>query len=148
MASIETSVKPAARKRRFTLHPDTVQQLVILGVLLLIMLILSLLSEKFGTPVNLSNVLRQTSPTIIAACAATLIMISGGLDISVGGVLALSGVMAAKLATQQVPLPLAILLGVVSGMFIGMCNGFLIVKLKITPVIATLGTMSIARGIA
>jgi ribose/xylose/arabinose/galactoside ABC-type transport system permease subunit len=75
-------------------------------------------------------------------------MISGGLDISVGGVLALTGVVAAKLAVMGYPLGLAILIGVLCGGLIGVINGFLIVGLKITPVIATLGTMNVARGLA
>jgi ribose/xylose/arabinose/galactoside ABC-type transport system permease subunit len=121
---------------------------VILGVLVLLMAIMALLTPKFLTVVNLTNVLRQTSMVVVAAAAATLIMISGGLDISVGGVLAVTGVVTAKLCTMDVPLLPAILLGVATGMIFGMINGFLIVGLKITPVIATLGTMSIARGLA
>jgi ribose/xylose/arabinose/galactoside ABC-type transport system permease subunit len=112
------------------------------------MLAMSLLSPTFATPTNLTNVLRQTSMVIIAASAATMIMISGGLDISVGGVLALSGVVAAKLATMDYPLGLAILAGTAAGLLIGLINGLLIVKLRITPVIATLGTMNVARGLA
>lgn len=148
MDSVQTTVPPPAARSRFRLQSSTLQQLVILGVLVLLMAIMSLLTDKFATEANLTNVLRQTTPVIIAACAATMIMISGGLDISVGGVIAVSGVVAAKLATLGVPLAIALIAGVLSGAFVGVINGFLIVNLKITPVIATLGTMSIARGLA
>ncbi len=143
------SVEPAS-KTRSRLHVDTeaIQRLVILGVLLLLMAVMAALTPKFPTATNLSNVVRQTSGTIITAVAATLVMISGGLDISVGGVVALSGVVAAKLATTGVPLLPAILIGVLAGGLIGMINGGLIVGLKLTPVIATLGTMNVARGLA
>jgi ribose/xylose/arabinose/galactoside ABC-type transport system permease subunit len=121
---------------------------MILGVLLLLMTVMAILSPDFASPTNLTNVLRQTSMVIIAACAATLIMISGGLDISVGGVLALAGVVAAKLSTMGYPLWLAILGGATAGAVIGVINGALIINLRITPVIATLGTMNVARGLA
>jgi ribose/xylose/arabinose/galactoside ABC-type transport system permease subunit len=138
----------AGGRARIRVERETIQRLVIFGVLLLLMLVMSLLTPKFATAANLTNVLRQTSMVIIAACAATMVMISGGLDISVGAVLALTGVVAAKLATMGYPLGLAMLIGVATGGLIGTINGFLIVGLKITPVIATLGTMSVARGLA
>ena len=133
---------------RLRVEAETFQRAVILGVLVLIMGVLSLLSEQFYNPTNLTNILRQTAMTIITACAATMVMISGGLDISVGGVLALTGVVAAKLATMHYPLGLAILIGVLTGGLIGVINGGLVVGLRITPVIATLGTMNVARGLA
>jgi ribose/xylose/arabinose/galactoside ABC-type transport system permease subunit len=112
------------------------------------MAIMAVLTPSFGTATNLTNVLRQTSMVIIAASAATLIMISGGLDISVGGVLALAGVVAAKMATMDYPIWLAVLGGSAAGALIGVINGVLVVNLRITPVIATLGTMNVARGLA
>ncbi len=149
MQQATTNITPEKRRPGRGLDSDLIQRLVILGVLVLLMVIMSLLApSKFPTVTNLTNVLRQTAMVIIAASAATMVMISGGLDISVGGVLALSGVVAAKLATTGYPLWAAILLGVGSGLMIGMINGFLIVNLRITPVIATLGTMNVARGLA
>lgn len=133
---------------RVRFSAETFQRLVILFILLGLCAVMSILSPNFLKVANLTNVLRQVAMTVIAASAATLIMISGGLDISVGGVLALSGVVAAKLATQGVSLPIAILLGVLSGTLIGLINGTLVVGTRITPVIATLGTMNIARGLA
>jgi ribose/xylose/arabinose/galactoside ABC-type transport system permease subunit len=147
MTAAETEAKAGGRAR-VRGNREAIQRLVTLGVLLLLMAVMAILTPQFLTPTNLTNVLRQTSMVIIVACAATMIMISGGLDISVGGVLALTGVVAAKLATMGYPLGLAILIGVLTGALIGTINGFLIVGLKITPVIATLGTMSVARGLA
>jgi len=148
MQATETDASPGKRARTRRLDRDVFQRLVILGVLVLIMAIMSALTPSFLTPTNLTNVLRQSSMVIIAACAATMVMISGGLDISVGGVLALAGVVAAKLATLGYPLWLAIAIGVAAGGIMGIINGFLIVNLRITPVIATLGTMNVARGLA
>jgi ribose/xylose/arabinose/galactoside ABC-type transport system permease subunit len=146
--SAEPDTRAKGLLARLRVDIETIQRMVILGVLILLMIVMSLLTPKFSNPVNLTNVLRQTSMVIISACAGTMVMISGGLDISVGGVLALTGVVAAKLAVMGYPLGLAILIGTLSGGLIGMINGTLIVKLRITPVIATLGTMNIARGLA
>lgn len=147
MSAAETEAKAGGRAR-VRVDREVIQRLVTLGVLLLLMAVMAVLTPTFLTPTNLTNVLRQTSMVIIVACAATMIMISGGLDISVGGVLALTGVVAAKLATMGYPLGMAILIGILTGALFGTINGFLIVGLKITPVIATLGTMSVARGLA
>lgn len=124
------------------------QRFVIAGIFILLFILMSFLSPVFLTVTNLTNVLRQVSMTVIAACGATLIMTSGGLDLSVGSVLALSGVVAAKLSSEGFPLLLSIILGILVGSVIGLLNGLLVVYFRITPVIATLGTMYIARGSA
>ena len=123
-----------------------VQQMMSFVVLIMLCVIMTLLSDHFATWVNISNVLRQSSVVIIAASAATLIMISGGLDISVGGVLAISGVATALASSNGWPLLTAIVLGTAVGGLVGVVNGTLVVKLGVTPVIATLGTLSVARG--
>jgi ribose transport system permease protein len=148
MQATGTDTRAGGQGRGRRLDRDVFQRLVILGVLVLIMAVMSALTPSFLTTTNLTNVLRQSAMVVIVACAATMVMISGGLDISVGGVLALAGVVAAKLATMGYPLWLAIIIGVASGALMGVINGFLIVNLKITPVIATLGTMNVARGLA
>ncbi len=81
-----------------TITSRAVQRFVILFVFLALCVSLTALSPFFLTPTNISNVLQQISTLIIACCGATLVMISGGLDLSVGGVVALSGVLAAGLA--------------------------------------------------
>jgi ribose/xylose/arabinose/galactoside ABC-type transport system permease subunit len=105
-------------------------------------------AKNFFTSDNILNILRQVSVTTIVASAATLIMITRGLDISVGGILAFAGVVFAKLATQELPLPLCLLVTVIASAFIGLINAGLVVGLKVNPVIATLGTMYSSRGLA
>ena len=110
---------------------------------------LSLASDRFLTIENLANVARQVSFVGITASAVTLVMVAGGLDLSVGSVVAVAGVVAAKLAAEAGwPLPPAFLLGVVAGGVFGSLNAFLVVGMKINPVIATLGTLYIGRGMA
>lgn len=124
------------------------QQLILLGILLLLSIVLSFLSKEFLTVVNITNVLRQQTMVAITAVGATFIMITCGLDISVGSTIALSGVVFAKLVQGGVPILYACMLGIVVGGIVGLVNAAMIVGAKINPVIATLGTMYAVRGTA
>ena len=126
----------------------TFQSIVTLGILVLIMIILAMLSRQFMTYVNITNVLRQVAIVIITGSAVTLLMISGNIDLSVGSTVALTGVLAAKFAASGISLELAMILAVIIGGMVGALNGLMVTKLRITPVIATLGTMYVARGLA
>ena len=117
-------------------------------ILMVLVVVVSVLSDRFYQPGNIANVLRQMSIVAIVGSAVTLVMVSGGLDLSIGGVLALAGVVAAMIAADGYPLHLAFTLGVVAGGAIGLLNGVLVVWLRINAVIATLGTLFISRGIA
>jgi ribose/xylose/arabinose/galactoside ABC-type transport system permease subunit len=128
--------------------PSKLQKYVIVGVLILLLIVLSLLSREFRTYNNITNVLRQTSAIIIAGCAVTLLMISGNFDLSIGAIMAISGVMSAIFTAEGIPLPISILLSVVLGLGIGLINGFLVIALKVPSIIATLGTMYTVRGFA
>ena len=123
------------------------QKLVILGILIGVVLILTFLSDDFLTLSNLSNVSRQVALVIITGSAVTLLMISGNFDLSVGSILALTGVIVAKFTQMGVPLWASMIFAVVLGGVMGLFNGFLVTKLKIVSFIATLGTMYIARGL-
>ena len=115
--------------------------------LAIICIVLSLATDRFLTWVNLANVLRQISAVAICGSAVTLLMVSGGLDLSVGAVVALSGVTAALVAGFA-PLPIAFAAGVGVGALVGALNAVLVVAIGINSVIATLGTLYIARGTA
>jgi ribose/xylose/arabinose/galactoside ABC-type transport system permease subunit len=137
----------ASRLRRAlgtTSARKTAINLLALGI---VCLVLSLLTPRFASTDNFWNVLRQISAVLITGSAVTLLMVSGGLDLSVGGVLALSGVTAALLS-ESLPLPLAFLVAVLVGAGVGLLNGFLTVVIGINAVIATLGTMYVSRGSA
>jgi len=137
----------SARMRR-TLSTTAARKMAInLLALGIICLVLSILSPRFASPDNFWNVLRQISAVLIAGSAVTMLMVSGGLDLSIGGVLALSGVTAALLS-DQMPLPMAFLIATLVGAGIGLFNGFLTISIGINAVIATLGTMYVSRGSA
>jgi len=124
------------------------QNLILLLILVSVSLVLSLGSQNFSSGYNILNILRQVSLTVLSASVVTLVMISGGLDLSIGGVLALAGVAAARLSVAGLPLPLAFAAGILIGIVSGALNGSLIIATGIPPVIATLGTMYISRGLA
>ena len=97
---------------------------------------------------NIINILRVSAPLLTLAGAFTLLMISGNIDLSVGSAMSLSGVVYALLAINGVPFPAAFAITLVVGVGLGALNGFLVVRLRITPVIATLITLSLFKGIA
>lgn len=105
--------------------------------------------SSFATSKNVFNVLRQISTNLYLACGMTMVIILGGIDLSVGSIIALSGCVAAGgVARYHLPIPLAILLGLFVGLAFGMFNGFVICKTTIPPFIVTLATMNIAKGLA
>ena len=97
---------------------------------------------------NIINILRVSAPLITLSGAFCLLMVSGYIDLSVGSAMSLSAVVYALLAINGVPFVLAFAITVVVGAGLGVINGFLVVRLKITPVIATLITLSFYKGIA
>ena len=131
---------------RFLTHH--IRQLGTLLGLLLLCAILGSLSPYFLTRQNLMNVLQQTSINAIVAVGMTFVIISAGIDLSVGSVLAFAGVVMATAIKAGLPLAVAIAAGLVTGALCGLVNGLLITRGKIPPFIATLGMMSVARGAA
>jgi len=124
------------------------QKLVLIGIIVVIMIVLSLLSPNFFTVRNFTNVLLQVAVIIIIASAANLLMITANLDLSVGSVLAFSGIMHAYMCKHGVSIGWSIIITCVLGMLLGAVNGLTVGVLKINPVIATLGMQYSARGLA
>jgi len=131
------------------------QSLIALVIMILAM---SVLSDTFLTPDNGWNILRQISVNLCLSIGMTLIILSGGIDLSVGAILALAGAVAAGVLKNGIPIPMfdmliqftvfgAIFTGIVVGGLLGCFNGFVITKFKVPPFVATLGMFSIARGL-
>lgn len=119
-----------------------------LAGLVALCVILTILTPNFLTFDNLVNVARQISITGIVAVGMTIVIVTSGIDLSVGSVLALAACAAGLLMSRGLPVPVALTAGVGVGALCGLVNGLLITKLRITPFIATLGMMSVARGAA
>ena len=117
---------------------------VFLGFVVLV-IILSILSNRFLTVSNFINILRQVSVQAIIAFGMTLVIISGGIDLSVGSVFAFSAVVLASILKQGTLIG-AILVSLGVGALFGLFNGFIIAKAKLQPFIVTLATMAIARS--
>lgn len=106
-------------------------------------------SEVFLTQKNIFNVLRQISTNLYLACGMTMVIILGGIDLSVGSIIAISGCIAAGCVSRyNLPLGVALVIGVLTGLIVGMFNGIVIAKTTIPPFIVTLATMNIAKGLA
>jgi ribose transport system permease protein len=113
---------------------------------LFISVIISIITPNFLTPTNLLNILRQSSIIGVMAIGSAFVIISGGFDISVGSILALTAAMSLKLQGSM-PWYLGILIVLVVGALAGLLNGVLTAKVHIVAIITTLGTMSILRGL-
>ncbi|ALA53546.1 ribose ABC transporter permease [Shouchella clausii] len=114
--------------------------------LFLIILIISILNPGFLSAPNLLNVLRQVSINALIAFGMTFVILTGGIDLSVGAILAFSGAVTATLLSSGMDPILAILIGLLVGAALGAINGIIIAKGKVAPFIATLATMTIYRG--
>ncbi|QZY54934.1 ABC transporter permease [Crassaminicella profunda] len=119
----------------------------ILVFLIFLCIVFSIASPYFLTIDNITIVLRQISIVGICTVGMTMIILTAGIDLSVGAMMALCSVILAKLMVAGVNIFLAIMITLLVGMILGLFNGFLINKIKISPLISTLGTMTIYRGI-
>jgi ribose transport system permease protein len=119
-----------------------------LGGLALTCLVLWALTPHFLTVSNLLNVLEQTAINATVAVGMTFVIISGGIDLSVGSIVAVTGIVLASVLQAGAGAPLAILAAVALGALFGVMNGLLITIGRLPPFIATLGMMSVARGTA
>ncbi len=129
-------------------QPISIHRLSAIATLLLLVIGFSLASAPFLSINNTLTILLQTSVIGLLGIGMTMVILTGGIDLSVGSVLALSGVITAFAVKAGVPVGVAMVLGVVTGAVCGLFNGFVITKMRITPFVATLGTMLIARGLA
>ena len=145
MSTLSTRLRTRLRER----GGIDVQTVVTLAVLIAMIVVFSQLNDRFLTVDNFKNVLVQTAPVMLVGCAVTLVMIARGLDLSVGSVAAVAAVFAAAFTARHGWSLWAAGLGAlaIGGLF-GLVNGLLIVRLQVNPIIATLGTMNIARGAA
>lgn len=115
-------------------------------ILLLIIIIMSFASDRFLTGTNMINVARQVSIIAVISIGMTMIIISSGIDLSVGGMVAVAGSISAATVASTGNVPLAILVGLLIGTLLGMINGFFIAYAKLAAFIVTLATYSLTRS--
>src|SRR2546430_1002712 len=120
----------------------------ILGLALVISIFYVLTPGRYLSPFNLRVVLGQTVIVAIGAIGMTMIIVSGGIDLSVGSVIALTGTLTAVSLRAGYPPLAAVAAGILLGGFVGLVNGGIITRLRVVPFIATLGMLGVARGTA
>lgn len=116
-----------------------------LGLLILVV-VLTFASPYFLTTRNLINVARQVSLYAIVASGMTFVILTGGIDLSVGSVVAITGTFTAGMIKSGLPVPAALLVGLIIGIAFGLFNGLIVANTRIPAIIVTLATMTIARG--
>jgi len=124
------------------------RELTLLVLIVAIIVGMSLASPVFLSLANFRAIAIGMAPTVIIAVGMTVLLVSGGFDLSVGSVLALASTVTALLLLSGASIPLAILGALALGAVIGLANGIVVTRIGVNPLVATLGSMSIARGIA
>lgn len=147
MVTSSAGATTSERLRRLNSNISTTLTLLIAYLALVVLL--SLLSPSFLTTANFSNIARTLAVVGIVAIGETLVILAGGVDISVGSVAALAGVVASLLFDNEIlPIWGCVAVGLLCGALVGLTNGLIVTRLKINPLITTLATFSIVRGVA
>lgn len=125
-----------------------IKNLGIFPILILIIALFSILNPNFLSSHNMTNVLRQASINIVLASGMTLVILTGGIDLSIGSILASSAVISVSVSMNPAFSAMAVPMGLLFGLIIGLINGSLISFLSLPPFIVTLGSMTVFRGVA
>jgi ribose transport system permease protein len=147
---IELDASAASSQNKLTrfLKVDYLRDLILLAAWIVIVIVFSVLSPYFLTARNFMNIGLAITVYGIAAVGATIVLISGGIDLTIGSVIGLAVIAVGAMLTVGAPLAIAVLGTLLVGALVGLINGVLIVQGRINPLIATLGMMSIIRGFA
>ncbi|MEP0233711.1 ABC transporter permease [Roseibium sp.] len=146
-----TMASPTTRQSVFSKLVDTGahQKLLAFASLIILLIGFSIASPNFMQTSNMIAILQATSVNGVLAVAATLVIITGGIDLSVGTMMTFCAVIAGVVLTNLgLPLPVGVFAAIAAGAFCGLCSGTFVAKMKIPPFIATLGMMLILKGLS
>lgn len=138
----------ANNARRSGLSSANWDKIIVPAVFLAIVLIFYSIDSKFLSPTNILNILSQVSILMVVTVAASLVIFTGGFDLSAGSVVALAGVTAALIVDHTGSVPMGLFAGLAIGLAVGAANGFVVGYLGVSPLIVTLGALNIGRGLA
>lgn len=139
---------PAAGPRSLV-RSSAIQTLLAFGALIVMIVVFSIASPHFLQFDNINGILLATTVNGVLALGVTFVIITGGIDLSIGTVMTLSAVMTGVFVTNwQLPLPLGVAAGLATGTAAGLVNGWVIAVMKVPPFIATLGMLNVAKGLA
>jgi ribose transport system permease protein len=145
----DMTLKPSDAGRAGLISAGTVQKAVAFAVLIALLIFFSVFAPNFASWSNMVGIMQATAVNGVLGVAVTFVIISGGIDLSVGTMMTLTAVVAGLILTNLgMPLPLGIIGAIIFGAFMGSISGGVIAMMKIPPFIATLGMMQIARGLA
>jgi len=128
--------------------PELIKRFLPFVSLVALCILIAAIEPRFLSAGNLASVARQTAVITIISMGMTMVMVSGGIDLSVGSILALSGVVGAIAMVSGVPIAIGVVTAIATGAACGLLNGAAVAMLRIPPFIVTLGAMGIYRGIA
>jgi ribose transport system permease protein len=135
--------------RRVFRKASSISNIGVYAILILLIVFFAIFAKGFLSFTNGINVVRNIAIVGVAAFGEAFVLLIGGIDLSIGSIVGLSGVTAAILIRDLgVAVPLALLCGVLSGTIVGLINGFIVARLNIPPIITTLGTFTIVRGVS
>lgn len=136
-------------QRRTFVRRDALQRVLAFGALIVLFVVFSLASPNFLQFNNIVGILLSTAVNGVLALGVTFVIITGGIDLSIGTVMTLAAVMTGVAVTRwNLPVPVGVLVGLLTGAAAGLVNGLIIAKLKVPPFIATLGMLNVAKGLA
>jgi ribose transport system permease protein len=144
-----TPTKAPAAGPRSLVRSSAIQTLLAFGALIVMIAVFSVASPHFLQFDNINGILLATTVNGVLALGVTFVIITGGIDLSIGTVMTLSAVMTGVFVTNwQLPLPLGVAAGLATGTAAGLVNGVVIAVMKVPPFIATLGMLNVAKGLA
>jgi len=127
---------------------NALDRLITFAAVIVLFIFFSIVAPNFFTIRNVLSLALQTSAVTMMGIGVTFAIITGGIDLSIGSVVALTGTVAVMVAIAGVPIWLSMLIGIITGVVTGLLNGLMVTRLKLPPFIATLGMMMVARGVA
>jgi len=146
---MQTTTTKSQSRMQSLVKGESLQRFLALGALVLLLAFFSVISEPFRTTGNFTSILVATAVNGVLAMGATFVIITGGIDLSVGTTMTLCSVIMGLVVTNAgLPLWLGVPAALAGGALVGMVNGILIAKLKLPPFIATLGMLNVSRGLA
>jgi ribose transport system permease protein len=139
---------PHARKKISNLNSKALDRIITFAAVVVLFILFSFTAPNFFTIRSVLSLALQTSAVTMMGIGVTFAIITGGIDLSIGSVVALSGTIAVMVARAGVPIWLSMIIGLLVGVVAGLLNSLMITRLKLPPFIATLGMMMVARGVA
>ncbi len=146
---MQTTPAPAPSRAQSLMRGESIQRLLALGALVILLVFFSLTVPHFASTNNYIDILTATAVNGVLATGVTFVIITGGIDLSLGTAMTFCSVVAGIVAVNWgLPLPLGILAAFAAGALVGLINGVLIAKMKLPPFIATLGMLYVTLGMA